>query len=47
VEFVNGHYQVGLPWKYDLVELLNNRSMAEKRVNLLKKRFIRDPELLR
>ncbi|KAK3746513.1 hypothetical protein QZH41_005378 [Actinostola sp. cb2023] len=45
VTFVNGHYQIGLPWKYDAPQLPNNRSMAERRLELLKKRLLRDPVL--
>ncbi|KAK3727758.1 hypothetical protein QZH41_005217 [Actinostola sp. cb2023] len=35
----------GLPWKYDAPQLPNNRSMAERRHELLKKRLLRDPVL--
>ncbi|KAK3734270.1 hypothetical protein QZH41_008857, partial [Actinostola sp. cb2023] len=45
VTFVNGHYQIGLPWKYDAPQLPNNRPMAERRLELLKKRLLRDPVL--
>jgi len=47
ITVVDGHYQVGLPWKYDTVDLPNNRCMAVKRINLLKKRLQRDSELLK
>ncbi|XP_013410717.1 uncharacterized protein LOC106173924 [Lingula anatina] len=44
VVFVDGHYQVTLPWKSD--ELLpNNKPAAEKRLNLLKRRLRRDENL--
>ncbi|XP_013384334.1 uncharacterized protein LOC106154518 [Lingula anatina] len=43
--FIDGHYQIGLPWKYDHPCLPNNLSMAKKRINLLKRRFQRDPAL--
>ncbi|KAK3741593.1 hypothetical protein QZH41_012537, partial [Actinostola sp. cb2023] len=42
VTFVNGHCQIGLPWKYDSPQLPNNRSMSERRLELLKKRLLRD-----
>ena len=45
VEFVDGHYQIGLPWKYDEPFLPNNRCTAEKRLDYLKKRLERDREL--
>ncbi|XP_013409147.1 uncharacterized protein LOC106172792 [Lingula anatina] len=44
VVFIDGHYQVSLPWKSD--ELLpNNKPAAEKRLNLLKRRLQRDEKL--
>ncbi|XP_033105089.1 uncharacterized protein LOC117107502 [Anneissia japonica] len=42
---VNGHYQLGLPWKYDEPILLDNRKMADKRLQCLKGRFMRDKAL--
>lgn len=39
VQMVDGHYQLSLPWKYDNPCLPNNRPMAEKRLNLLKRRL--------
>ena len=44
VEKVNGHYQIGLPWKSDNLTLPNNRAVAVKRLNHLKHRFVKDPE---
>ena len=41
----NGHYELSLPWKRFPPELPNNRPVAEHRLALLKKRFIKDPEL--
>ncbi|XP_031548597.1 uncharacterized protein LOC116286276 [Actinia tenebrosa] len=46
VEFVNGHYQIGLPWKYERPQLSDNKSMAETRLMLLKKRLLKDHKLL-
>ncbi|XP_068728733.1 uncharacterized protein [Montipora capricornis] len=37
VRMVNGHHQLSLPWKHDSSCLPNNRSMAESRLNLLKR----------
>ncbi|KAJ8021855.1 hypothetical protein HOLleu_39169 [Holothuria leucospilota] len=45
VELVNGHYSMGLPWRYPEVALPNNRSMALKRLSSLKKRLEGDSEL--
>ena len=45
VKLENGHYEIGLPWKYDEPPLPNNKSMAERRLEYLKKRLERDPSL--
>ena len=41
---VDGHYQVWLPWKDDVVKLSNNYSLAEQRLRKQGNRLIRDPE---
>jgi hypothetical protein len=46
IQWINGHYQLGLPWKEYPPDLQNNKSLAEHRLNLLKRRFKADPELL-
>ena len=38
-----GHYQVALPWKSDQISFPNNQTMASRRLNQLKKRFLKDP----
>ena len=40
----NGMYEVGLLWRNQDCLLPNNRSLAEKRLKQLKKRFERDPD---
>ncbi|XP_028410467.1 uncharacterized protein LOC114533081 [Dendronephthya gigantea] len=45
VKLVDGHYEIGIPWKYDEPSLPNNKPMAEKRLEYLKKRLERDPDL--
>lgn len=45
VKLVNGHYQLGLPWKRKLVNLPNNREYALGRLRYLQKRFQRHPRL--
>jgi len=45
VKLVDGHYQLALPWREPAPKLPNNRIMAELRLELLKKRFLRDSEL--
>ncbi|XP_038062679.1 uncharacterized protein LOC119733173 [Patiria miniata] len=42
---VDGHYQVGLPWRYQSRCLPDNRPLAESRLQSLKRRFQRDPSL--
>ena len=42
----DGHYVLDIPFKQYPPELPNNRIQAAKRLNGLKRRFIRDPELL-
>ena len=45
-KLVNGKYQVGIPWKVDPEEALqNNRSMAESRLRMLKRKFSANPQL--
>ena len=39
-------YEIALPWISDLPYLENNRSVAEHRLKLLKKRLLKDAELL-
>ena len=45
-KLVNGHYEIGLPWKNYAPHLSNNRSHAEQRLRSLKKRLQHDPSLL-
>ena len=45
VSIVNGKYQIGIPWRADPKTLLpNNRSVAESRLRMLKRRFLNDPK---
>jgi hypothetical protein len=41
----NGHYKLGLPWRDENVELPNNISLAHARLDQLKKKLSRDPNL--
>lgn len=43
---VNGHFQVALPWRHDPPYLPNNKVMAERRALLLKRRLMKDEDLL-
>ena len=43
---VNGHFQVALPWRHDPPYLPNNKTMAERRALLLKRRLMKDEDLL-
>ena len=40
---VNGHFILPLPFRNEKVSLPNNKALALKRLNLLKKKFIRNP----
>ena len=39
---VGSHFQVALPWRPGCPQLTNNKSMAEQRLQLLKKRLLKD-----
>ena len=43
--YVNGHYQIGIPWKQGCSELPNNYEMALARLKGLGKRLLVNPEL--
>ncbi|XP_015748010.1 PREDICTED: uncharacterized protein LOC107327777 [Acropora digitifera] len=43
---VNGHFQVALPWRHDPPYLPNNKVMAERRALLLKRRLMKNEDLL-
>ena len=45
VQLKRGHYEIALPWKTSSPCLPNNRSVAEHRLDLLKRRFVRNPAL--
>ncbi|XP_050417733.2 uncharacterized protein LOC126831129 [Patella vulgata] len=45
INLVDGHYEVSLPWKHDQLQLPNPRIMAEHRLMLLKRRFLKDAVL--
>jgi len=40
-----GHYQIDLPWKDDVLCLPNNQAMAEHRLKLLRRRLFKNPDL--
>ena len=42
---VDGHYQVALPWKYDPPYLPNNKIVALRRAQLLRKRLMKNGDL--
>ena len=41
---VGKHYELPLPLKNPVTKLPNNRYLAEKRLLILKKRFLKDPD---
>ena len=44
-EYVNGHYQLPLPWRNPALIIPNNRPMVQKRANHLKRQFIKNKNL--
>ena len=46
-QIVDGHYQIAIPWRNPEVCLPNNRPMAEHRLRQLRKRLIKDPDMLK
>ena len=47
IEFVQGHYQVGLPWKSDIADVHDHFNLSLNRLKLLHPRLLRKPELLK
>ena len=47
IEFVQGHYQVGLPWKRDTAEVHDHFNLSLNHLKLLHTRLLRMPELLK
>ena len=45
VKLSNGHYEIGLPWRNNPPHLQSNKTQAERRLQLFKKRFQRDDAL--
>ena len=45
IQYNDGRYQIGIPWKEDPSSLPNNHEMAFKRLRNTEKRLNRDPEL--
>ena len=42
---VSGHYQIPLPWRQQPPYLPNNRILADRRLQLLKKKFLHHHKL--
>ena len=42
----NGHYKIALPWQNYTPDLHNNKIQAERHLQLLKKRLVKQPGLL-
>ena len=45
VKFIDGHYRIAIPGKEERVSLLNNYSMALRRLQNLEKRLEKVPEV--
>ena len=41
-----GHCEIAMPWRYSPLCLLNNRILAVHRLELLRRRFVKDPKKL-
>ena len=47
IEFIDGHYQIPLPWKRDIADIPDRFSLSFNRLKLLQCRLLKRPELLR
>ena len=47
IEFVQGYYQVGLPWKRDTADVHNHFNLSFNCLKLLQSRLLKKPELLK
>ena len=45
IKFIDGHYQVAIPWKENKLSLPDNYKMAFQRLQNLEKRLTRDPDV--
>ena len=45
LQYVDGHYQLPLLWKNDMTVLPESNAMALKRLQCLKKRFLKNPDI--
>ena len=45
IKFIDGHYQVAIPWKEDILSLPDNCKLAFQRLQNLEKHLTRDPEV--
>ena len=39
------HYELAVPWKHERPNLSNNRQMAERRLELVEKKLVKDTQL--
>jgi len=46
VKLKSGHYEVALPWRNTPPNLPNNQPLAEHRLKLLRRRLLKDQEIL-
>jgi len=47
IEFIDGHYQISLPWKTDETEIPDHYSLSLNRLKFLQRRLLNKPDLLR
>ena len=41
IKFIDGHYRIAIPWNEEIVSLLNNYSMALRRLRNVWRRFLK------
>eukprot|EP00795_Rhopilema_esculentum_P002346 gene2346-17983_t len=45
--FIDGRYEVGVPWKEDSYRMVNNHKMAMKRLQNTEKRLLKNPDVMK
>ena len=45
--FIDGRYEIGIPWKEELHQMVNNHKMAMKRLQNTEKRLLKKPDLMK
>ena len=45
--FIDGRYEIGIPWKEEFHQMGNNHNMAMKRLQNTEKRLLKKPDLMK